>query len=85
MCGRVLKYTNLALFHRAFSKAKNSVVCAEFPMGSKSHFSQWNIYFSQFLNKFLKFEEIKNLIVTLSLNNNKPYLCKFPLFFQIHS
>ena len=37
MCGQVLKYTNLALFNRAFSKAKNSVVCAEFPMGSKSH------------------------------------------------
>ena len=33
--------------------AKNSVVCTEFPMFSKFHFSHWKIYFSQFFDKFL--------------------------------
>ena len=31
---------------RAFPKAKYSVVCAEFPMGSKFYFSKQKIHFS---------------------------------------
>ena len=40
------------------------VVCAEFPMGSKYHFSQWQIYFAQFISqeKYLNFKETKHLI-----------------------
>ena len=36
-----------------FLKAKNSVVNAGFPMGSKFHFSSWENFFSQFFDKFL--------------------------------
>ena len=42
--------------------AKNYVLCAEFTMGTKFHFSQWKTYFSQFVDKFLKFELMKFLI-----------------------
>ena len=35
-------------------KGKSSLVCAEFSMGSKFHYSQWKTYFSQFMNKFSK-------------------------------
>ena len=49
---------------RSFPKATNSVICAEFLMSSKLHFSEWKIYFSQlvYIDEFLKFKEIKYLI-----------------------
>ena len=34
-----------------FPKAKQFVVCAEFPGGSKFLFSQWKIYFCWFIDK----------------------------------
>ena len=43
-------------------KVKNPVVCAKFPTGSKFHFSQRKIYFTEFIDKFLKFEEMKYTI-----------------------
>lgn len=38
-----------------FPKATNSAVCAEFPMGSELHFSQ-------FIDKLSKFEELEQII-----------------------
>ena len=46
---------------RAFPKVKSSVVRAKFPVCSKFHFSQWKTYYSKFIDKFLKFEEIEYL------------------------
>ena len=70
----ILRYS---LASRAFPKDKYSVVCLEFPMGSKFHFSQWEIHFSQFIfiDKCLKFKEIKYFIHSIKFT-----LCKFPLF-----
>ena len=47
---------------RAFTEAKKSVLCAEYTMSSKLHLSKWKIYFSQFIDKFLKIEEVEYLI-----------------------
>ena len=49
-----------SLASRAFLKAKYSVFCTEFSMGSKFYFSQWKIHFSKFISidKYLKFKEI---------------------------
>ena len=40
MCGQVWKNTVLALNNRAFPRVKNSAVCTDFPMGSKSRFGR---------------------------------------------
>ena len=48
--------------NRAFPEAKISAVCAEFPIGSKFHFTQCKTYFYQLIDKFLKFEEMEYLI-----------------------
>ena len=40
---------------------KNPVVCAKFPLGSKFYFSKWKTFFTQFIDKFLKFEEVEYL------------------------
>ena len=47
--------------NRDLPKTKYSVVCTQFPMGSKFHLFQWEIHLSQFiiLDKYLKFKEIK--------------------------
>ena len=47
---------------RTFTKAKKSVTCAEYPMSLKFHLSKWKPYFSQFIDKFLKIEEVEYLI-----------------------
>ena len=47
---------------RTFTKAKNSVLWAEYPMSSKFHLSKRRRYFSQFIDKYLKIEEVKYLI-----------------------
>ena len=47
---------------RTFPKPKKSVICAEYPMSSKFHLSKWKTYFSQFIDKFLKIEEVEYLI-----------------------
>ena len=42
---------------KTFTKAKKSVLCAEYPpMSSKFHLSKLKTYFSQFIDKFLKLE-----------------------------
>ena len=47
---KLVLYTfTFSLASRAFGRAKYTVVCTEFPMGSKFHFSQWKIYSSQFI------------------------------------
>ena len=53
-----------SLASRLFPKAKNSVVCAEFPVSSKFFFSEWEKLFFQFItiDKHLKFNEIEYLI-----------------------
>ena len=53
-----------SLASRVFPKATISVVCTEFPVGSKFHFSQWKINFSQFIfiDKYLKSKEIEYFI-----------------------
>ena len=47
---------------RGFPKAKKCAVCAQFPLGPKFHFSQWETDFSRFIDKFSKFDEIEYLI-----------------------
>ena len=49
---------------RAFPKATIFVVCTEFAVGLKFHFSQWKINFSQFIfiDKYLKSKEIEYFI-----------------------
>ena len=41
--------------------AEKSVIFAEHPMSSKFHLSKWKTYFSQFIDKFLKIEEVEYL------------------------
>ena len=45
-----------------FTKAKKSVICAEYPMSSKFNSSKWKRYFSQFIDKYLTNKEVKYLI-----------------------
>ena len=47
---------------RTFAKAKKSVICSEYPMSSKFYLSKWKTYFSQFIDKYLKIEEVEYLI-----------------------
>ena len=47
---------------RTLTKAKKSVLCAEYPMSSKFHSTKWKTYFSQFTDEFLKNEEVEYLI-----------------------
>ena len=47
---------------RTLTKAKQFVIYAEYPMSSKFHLSKWKRYFSQFIDKYLKIEEVKYLI-----------------------
>ena len=58
----ILRYNSPA--SKAFAKATISVVCTEFPVGSKFHFSQWKINFSQFtfIEKYLKSMKIEFFI-----------------------
>ena len=68
---------------RTFTKTKKSVLCAEYPNSSKFHLSKWKTYFSQFIDKFLKIEEVEYLMHYVKLKMwPRPILCKFPLFFQ---
>ena len=63
------------------------VVYAEFPVGSNFHFSQWKIYFSQFifLDKYLKFEEIEYLIHQVKFEMWPAFiLCKLSLFSTVN-
>ena len=68
-----------SLFYTFFKK--NPVVCANFPLGSKFHFSKWKTYFTQFIDKFLKFEEMEYLIHHVKVEM-WPALCKFPILFS---
>ena len=47
---------------RTFTKAKKHVICSEYPMSSKLHLSKWKTYFFQFIDKYLKIEELEYLI-----------------------
>ena len=47
---------------RTSPKAKISALCAEYPMSWKLHLSERKTYFSQFIDKFLKIEEVEYLI-----------------------
>ena len=54
---QILGWSREWSYYKVFPKAKTSVVCIEFPMASKLHFSEWKTYLTQSINKFLKFEE----------------------------
>ena len=43
-------------------RAKNSVICVEYTMSSKFHLSKWKRYFSQFIDKYMKIEQVEYLI-----------------------
>ena len=60
---------------------KNPVVCAKFPVGSKFHFSKWKLQFTQFIDKFLKFEKMEYLIRHIKVEM-WPALCTFPILFS---
>ena len=47
---------------KIFIKAEKSVICVEYPMSSKFHLSKWKRYFFQFIDKYLKIEEVKYVI-----------------------
>ena len=47
---------------RTFTKAKKSTICAEYPVNSKFHVPKCKTYFPQFINKFLKIEEVEYII-----------------------
>ena len=57
---------------RTFTKAKKSVIISKF------HLSKWETYFSQFIDKHLKIEEVEYLIHY----GTSLILCKFSLFSQ---
>ena len=59
----------------------NLVLCPDFLLGSKSHFSQWRIYFCQFIDKFLKFEVMDYLICYVQ-NADGLVLCQLQSYFQ---
>ena len=69
-----------SLASRAFTKAKYSVVCTEFPMGLKFHFSKWKIHFSQFIfiDKYLKFKEIEYFTLYIKFE-------MWPVLFYVNS
>ena len=48
---------------RTLTKAKKSVICAEYPMSPIFHLSKWKTDFSQFTDEFLKIEEVEYLIM----------------------
>ena len=50
-------------------------------MGSKFHFSRWETYFTQFIIKFLKLEEIEYFIPHVKAEM-WPAFCKFPILFS---
>ena len=58
---------------KTFTKAKKSVLCAEYPMSSKFHLSKRKTYFSQFIEKFLNIEELKYLIHYVNSKYDQPY------------
>ena len=64
-----------------FPKVKYSVLCEKFQMGSKFHFSQWKTYFSKFIDKLQKFEEMEQLIHHIKFEM-RPALYKFPILFS---
>ena len=47
---------------KVFSKAKPLTVCAKFMMGSKFHFPELKTFFP-FIDKFLQFEVMENVII----------------------
>ena len=63
---------------RTFTKVKKSIIHAEYPMSSKFHLSKWKTYFSQFIDKFLKTEEVEYLIHYVKLK-------MWPALFYVNS
>ena len=55
---------------RTFIKAKKSVIWVEYPMSSKFYLSKRGRYFSQFIDKYLKIEEVKYPIHYLATFEN---------------
>ena len=47
---------------RTFTKAKKSLIFTKYSVSSKFHLSKWKTYFSQFIDKFLKIEEVEYII-----------------------
>ena len=43
------------------AKAKKSLICAKYPMSSKFYLLKWKRYFSQFIGKYLKIEQVEYL------------------------
>ena len=47
---------------RTFTKAKKSVICSEYPKSSNFNLFKWKTYFSQFIDKYLKTDQVEYLI-----------------------
>ena len=60
------------------------VICSEYPMSSKFHLSKWKILFSQFINKYLKIEEVKYLIHYVKFKICLALFYINSLFFSLH-
>ena len=73
-----------SLVSRAFPKAKYSLVCREFPVSSKFHFSQWKIHFSKLLfsDKYLNIKEIESFIHYINFEMWPVLFYVNPLYFQ---
>ena len=51
-------------------------------MSSKFYLSKWKTYFFQYIDKFLKIEEVEYLIHYVKFEMCLTLICKLPLFFQ---
>ena len=58
---------------RTFTKAKNSGTCTKYPKSTKIYLSNWKIYFYQFIDKYLKIEEMEYLIHYVKLKCDQSY------------
>ena len=67
---------------RTFTKAERSVICAEYPVSSKFHLSKWKTYFSQFIDKLLKIEEVEYLTHDVKFKMWRALFYINPLFSQ---
>ena len=50
-------------------------------MSSKFYLSKWKTYFSQFIDKFLRIEEMEYLIHYVNLKCDLPYFMQIPFVF----
>ena len=67
-CGLFANHLQMYV-RKTFTKAKNLYYAQNtHPMSSQFHLSKWKTYFSQFIDKFFKIEEVEYLIHYVKFN-----------------